>query len=357
MIEKLKDIILYGGLDKSTYHKYKYSVLSQDVKNLSIYLIVSGILFAVLGVVSRVSLEVAKTNSIVYFSTAGTMFATLLIQRLLIKLKGEAFWLHTVLIYWYMAIVYAQSGFLTIKHTDMLAVTYVCVLLMIPLLFTQRPLYTILSQSVSVVIFCILVEKFKSPDIAWVDIWNAITFFAISIVVVTIVVPIRLKSMVQAVIIKELSENDLLTGLKNRNCYENDFKEFTDLKEKPICIYADVNGLHELNNEQGHQVGDTMLKTVARSIKRSFGALYSYRIGGDEFVSFYFTDNLSTVEQLVHNVDIELADKGYHVSFGYAKANDEDEPFEKVVTRAEQRMYEAKKTYYQTTGKDRRVRR
>lgn len=356
MMKRLKDIILYGGLDKSTYSKYKYNVLSQDVRNFSIYLVVSGVLFFALGLISIVSGGLAQTNTIVYFATSVTVFATLLVQKLLVKLKGEAFWLHIVLIYWYMAVMYGQSIILTLKHSDMVAVTYIGVLLMLPLLFTERPIYTILLQIMSVVVFCVFVEEYKSPDIVWMDVWNTITFCAVSILAITIIVPIRLKSMIQTIIIKELSENDLLTGLKNRNCYENDFKEFIDLKDKPICIYADVNGLHELNNEHGHQAGDTMLKTVAHSIKRSFGTLYSYRIGGDEFVSFYFTDNLSTVEQLIHNVDTELANKGYHVSFGYAKANDENEPFEKVVKRAEQRMYEAKKTYYQTVGKDRMVR-
>ena len=30
-----------------------------------------------------------------------------------------------------------------------------------------------------------------------------------------------------------------------------------------ICVYIDANGLHELNNERGHEAGDLMLRFVA----------------------------------------------------------------------------------------------
>ena len=50
------------------------------------------------------------------------------------------------------------------------------------------------------------------------------------------------------------------------------------------CIYVDVNGLHELNNTQGHAAGDKMLQTVASLMRTQFGDRHVYRIGGDEFV-------------------------------------------------------------------------
>ena len=33
-----------------------------------------------------------------------------------------------------------------------------------------------------------------------------------------------------------------------------------------ICVYIDANGLHELNNERGHEAGDLMLRFVAESL-------------------------------------------------------------------------------------------
>ena len=36
------------------------------------------------------------------------------------------------------------------------------------------------------------------------------------------------------------------------------------------CVFADVNGLHELNDTQGHRSGDRMLQAVAEAA-RKFG--------------------------------------------------------------------------------------
>ena len=53
-----------------------------------------------------------------------------------------------------------------------------------------------------------------------------------------------------------------------------------------ICVYIDANGLHELNNERGHEAGDLMLRFVADSLMEQFPRGSLYRVGGDEFVVF-----------------------------------------------------------------------
>lgn len=53
-----------------------------------------------------------------------------------------------------------------------------------------------------------------------------------------------------------------------------------------ICVYIDANGLHELNNERGHEAGDLMLRFVAESLMEQFPKGSLYRVGGDEFVVF-----------------------------------------------------------------------
>ena len=57
----------------------------------------------------------------------------------------------------------------------------------------------------------------------------------------------------------------------------------TDRPDCLTCVYADANGLHELNNSQGHEAGDKMLKSVARALAEEFEDGSVFRIGGDEF--------------------------------------------------------------------------
>ena len=75
-----------------------------------------------------------------------------------------------------------------------------------------------------------------------------------------------------------------LTGLNNRNCYEWMIQTYPNMcKSSLSCIYIDVNGLHELNNTQGHKAGDDMLSYIAQVTQKYFGMQNAYRIGGDEF--------------------------------------------------------------------------
>lgn len=87
-------------------------------------------------------------------------------------------------------------------------------------------------------------------------------------------------------LLKKLGNFDELTGLKNRNAYEQALNGYESSSQRYCCIYADANGLHDLNNTYGHEAGDKMLITVAIAMKTAFGANDTYRIGGDEFIAF-----------------------------------------------------------------------
>ena len=86
--------------------------------------------------------------------------------------------------------------------------------------------------------------------------------------------------------IERLGIIDSMTGLKNRNCYEQTLDSYAEKcsNDSLCCLYMDVNGLHILNNTLGHSAGDEMLIYIANSIKKLFGTDDAYRIGGDEFV-------------------------------------------------------------------------
>ena len=63
---------------------------------------------------------------------------------------------------------------------------------------------------------------------------------------------------------QRLGEGDTLTGLYNRNRYEIDLPNLAAKCQDSLgCVFVDVNGLHELNNSQGHEAGDQMLRSVS----------------------------------------------------------------------------------------------
>lgn len=154
---------------------------------------------------------------------------------------------------------------------------------------------------------------------------------------------------------QKLAERDLLTGLLNRNSYESNLHNYPkSCKFALTCVYVDVNGLHDLNNTQGHTAGDNMLKAVAYTIRSHFGDKDTYRIGGDEFVAFARDEHIDSVKSKIDTINAELTELKYHVSVGMCESGmpiDIDE----LIKQAEKYMYEEKTRYYDHMGIERRT--
>ncbi len=82
-----------------------------------------------------------------------------------------------------------------------------------------------------------------------------------------------------------LATHDALTGLYNRAFFERELQRIQEKKVTPISVVmADVDGLKQTNDQQGHAAGDELLRRAAdmlKSVFRDSDALA--RIGGDEF--------------------------------------------------------------------------
>ena len=153
---------------------------------------------------------------------------------------------------------------------------------------------------------------------------------------------------------EEKANTDVLTGLQNRNRFEAFIGKTDALKEKLACVYIDANGLHELNNSKGHSAGDQMLRFIADTLKVEFGGDNIYRIGGDEFVLFRAGKTEKDLEEGLERFKEALARNNYHAAVGvctYESGLDMD----KLIKSAESNMYEAKRRYYEKTGKDMRI--
>lgn len=150
---------------------------------------------------------------------------------------------------------------------------------------------------------------------------------------------------------------DALTGLYNRNRYQQDLSRLAaEGRQELCCIFVDVNGLHELNNTQGHRAGDQMLQEVARQIRQSFGDRWSYRVGGDEFVVFAVDQDRQDLQRRCQAATEALKQKGYYISAGMAWTPAPAGDLGPLLEDAERRMYEAKRLFYQDPRFNRRAR-
>lgn len=156
--------------------------------------------------------------------------------------------------------------------------------------------------------------------------------------------------------IKELGSKDQLTGLLNRNSYQKAMEFYEKMGEETLnCVYIDVDGLHELNNQLGHAEGDRMLMAISHFLQEIFGDETVYRIGGDEFLIFCCGIEEPEMERKLKELHGSVEDAGYHISLGLATRRETPLVYE-MVRLAESRMYEAKRQYYRERKDGQKVR-
>ena len=136
------------------------------------------------------------------------------------------------------------------------------------------------------------------------------------------------------------------TGLLNSVAYGH----FLQKSEKQVispaaCIYIDANGLHELNNAQGHEAGDRMLRAVADHLKEYFPKDGLYRVGGDEFVMFPSKADRDVCEARMRAVSEALSAQGYSISYGIA-IHESATGLRDLIRDADERMLANKRAYY-----------
>ncbi len=84
--------------------------------------------------------------------------------------------------------------------------------------------------------------------------------------------------------LRQKAERDALTGLLNRQSFEQLKKQFHDSSDSIAFLLIDVDVFKAINDNYGHDVGDQALIKVANLLDDNFRkADYVLRIGGDEF--------------------------------------------------------------------------
>lgn len=116
--------------------------------------------------------------------------------------------------------------------------------------------------------------------------------------------------------IRSLSLSDELTGLGNRRAFftfgEQRLQSMERMESLGVLIFADVDGLKEVNDSLGHEFGDALLIDAARVLRTSFRRTdLIARLGGDEFVvlaDLSAEEDIELVcERLQHHVEIQNA--------------------------------------------------
>lgn len=155
---------------------------------------------------------------------------------------------------------------------------------------------------------------------------------------------------------KEIYRQDSLTGLLNHNAYDSDVEQLRSADiGAVVCVYADMIGLHEVNNHLGHKQGNHMLCEFADAARAFFGDDRLYRIGGDEFVIISSAHTEAQTRKQLNYMRERLHTQGCEISVGVASSESTSD-LPKIIEQAENEMRREKKEYYVRGGSKRQLR-
>ena len=157
-------------------------------------------------------------------------------------------------------------------------------------------------------------------------------------------------------ILEYQASHDKLTGLFNRNKFDEIFsKEIKRAKrynnDLSIIIF-DIDDFKMINDTYGHQIGDEVLKDMAKIALSSVREQdINIRWGGEEFLILLPQTNLLGAIAVANKVKTSIekhlfTDKSLQItaSFGVAQFTNEDDNENTIISKADALLYEAKRT-------------
>ena len=157
--------------------------------------------------------------------------------------------------------------------------------------------------------------------------------------------------------LNHMSHYDQLTGLGNRYSM---IEATSDLPENQRIgvIFGDITGLKRVNDSQGHEAGDALVRRAADCLVEVFGLDRVFRIGGDEMVVLCRGfEEQEDVEARIRVLRERLKERDVNLALGMAWHENGAVNVDELLREAEQSMYKDKSEFYRMSGIDRRDRR
>lgn len=153
--------------------------------------------------------------------------------------------------------------------------------------------------------------------------------------------------------LKRLAGSDELTGIANRRTFRTALDRECARHDRNQAglgvILLDLDDLKQINDTEGHCMGDSAIITAAHAIQESLRATdVAARIGGDEFAVLlpgaHLADTKRVAERIRAAVESQLiAAKPLRVSIGYAAREEGPAHAASLILKADAKLYANKR--------------
>ena len=140
-----------------------------------------------------------------------------------------------------------------------------------------------------------------------------------------------------------MSTHDVLTDFGNRHSLNSTIHLIEGMNTSVGVCFIDINGLKQVNDTKGHDIGDELIVEVANSAASVFKKKYCYRIGGDEFVIIIPQIDSEYFYQLTEK--LRTKNKKNTMAIGAMWQDNSDNIIE-LINSADKLMYNDKASYY-----------
>jgi len=159
-------------------------------------------------------------------------------------------------------------------------------------------------------------------------------------------------------ILRETSLRDGLTGLYNRRFLEEYIEqEQAHIQRDKInydILMIDIDYFKLVNDNYGHDVGDTVIKSLSEILSSSIRESdMAVRYGGEEFLVMLRRTTSEATNRIASDIHTRFAEKEFNIgseklkktlSIGIAKLPEDSDSIWKVIKYADTALYEAKNT-------------
>jgi diguanylate cyclase (GGDEF)-like protein len=140
-----------------------------------------------------------------------------------------------------------------------------------------------------------------------------------------------------------LVTRDKLTGVPHARGFEVEVDKRFAAQEPFAILLGDLDGLRELNSEDGHGEGDLVLVQLAETLGRMLGPKERIaRVGGDEFAILATVRGKDEARERANRLEQRLTEHGLAVTFGWAAYPDEGSNALGLIRIADERLYARK---------------
>ncbi len=156
---------------------------------------------------------------------------------------------------------------------------------------------------------------------------------------------------------EERASQDELTSLYNRRAFfelgKQLFKQAKRYQQQVSVMMIDIDHFKNINDNHGHTVGDSVLKSIAGLLRKTIREVdILARIGGEEFAVILPQTGIEEASKLaerirqcieVESIQHDVLQINITASFGIAACTAEGDDLDKMLTKADDALYIAKK--------------